>query len=349
MVHRRGHVLWIVVGASAILVLALLVFALAGVFFGERPIGDGRNIESYQFDLGNLRVPREALVASGQPRDVLLALDNPKCIAGKDIEEFNHNAGRNKYLVTTDRVVGLTIDGQSRAWPVRLLNAHEIIHDEFGGLPLAITLSPFCDSAMVFDRRADCGAGAGGSVLTFGVSGLLLNGNLVMYDRGAKDHTTHVASLWSQLGAAAIAGPAAARGARLCAIPGVVVCLWGQWLAAHPDTTVALPDEESLRRIKAFSYERYLDSPDLEWPVVPLEGGRAAQAGDPSDKQSVLVIRTGADEWTATALPSRGAHLELPLAPDGVETIQCLWFAWRSFHGGGTTLTPASPPRQPPS
>ena len=352
---RRGHVLWIVIAASALLVLGLLAFALVGVFFGPRPIGDGRNIESYGFDLTNLRVPREALVASGRPRDVLLALDNPRSIAGKEIEEFNRaRGGRNKYLVSTDRVVGLTIGGQSRAWPVRLLNAHEIIHDELGGIPLAITWSPFCDSAMVFDRRADCGVDAKGPLLSFGVSGLLLNGNLVMYDKGtnagagagavavAGAGATHAPSLWSQLASKAVSGPAAARGAQLCSLAGVVVCPWGQWLTAHPDTSVALPDEESLRRIKAFSYERYLDSPELEWPVVPLAGGRAAAPGDPADKQSVVVTRTGPDSWSANALTSRGAHLELPIAPEGTKTIQCLWFAWRAFHGADTTLVPAN-------
>ncbi len=348
---RRGHVLWIVIAASALLVLALLAFALVGVFFGPRPIGDGRNIESYGFDLTNLRVPREALVASGRPRDVLLALDNPRSIGGKDIEEFNRaRGGRNKYLVSTDRVVGLTIGGHSRAWPVRLLNAHEIIHDELGGIPVAITWSPFCDSAMVFDRRVDCGTGANGTLLSFGVSGLLLDGNLVMYDKGAGAGAeagvgagaAHAPSLWSQLASEAISGPAAARDARLCSLPGVAVCPWGQWLTAHPDTSVALPDEESLRRIKAFSYERYLDAPELEWPVVALEGGRAAAPGDPADKQSVVILRTADDSWSATPLPSRGAHLELPIAPEGTKTIQCLWFAWRAFHGADTTLVPAN-------
>ena len=104
--------------------------------------------------------------------------------------------------------------GIARAYPLRLLNWHEVINDTLGGQPVAITYSPLCDSSVGFRRMvAD-------KVQEFGVSGLLLNSNLIMYNRqsGAADE-----SLWSQLQCRAIAGPAAASQQTLEVLPIAVV------------------------------------------------------------------------------------------------------------------------------
>jgi len=264
-----------VIAMACVLALALLAWAFAGVLRGHRPKGDGHTIESYGFDLSSLRTDGGALVASGNPRDFLPPLDAPATMPGFEMLDYNAKR-RSKYVVTDDRVIGVVVHGKARAYPLQVMNVHEVVNDTLGGVPVAVTFSPLCDAAVAFDRRVQ------GDERLFGVSGLLLDSNLVMYDRGERP------SLWSQLGMRAIAGPEAARGATLTPLPGVQVCTWRHWLAAHPDTDVILPRPEDERRIKATSYSRYLLGTRLEFPVA-----RWHEPGDMPAKTPVIVLRRG--------------------------------------------------------
>lgn len=262
------------VGVSA----ALLAWALSGVVTGHRPKGDGRTVESYGFDLSNQRLEGGALVASGNPRDFLAPLDAPRTMAGFEMQGWNETH-RTKLVVSDDRVIGVVVDGKARAYPVRVMNVHEVCNDTLGGMPIAVTFSPLCDAAVAFDRRVD-----GGERL-FGVSGLLLDSNLVLYDR------SDTPSLWSQMGMRAIAGPEAGRGTTLQQLPEVQLCTWKHWLATHPGTDVILPGAEDDRRIKQFSYSRYLLSPRLDFPVA-----RWREPGDMPAKTPVIMLRRG-EAW----------------------------------------------------
>lgn len=275
MRFREGG--WVIL-LACVLAAALLAWAFAGVLKGHRPKGDGHSVESYGFDLSGLRTEGGTLVASGNPRDFLQPLDAPATMAGFEMLDYNAKR-RSKYVVSDDRVIGLVVNGTSRAYPLQVLNVHEVVNDTVGGVPVAVTFSPLCDAAIAFDRRA------GGRERLFGVSGLLLDSNLVMYDRG--EHP----SLWSQLGMRAIAGPEAARATTLVPLPDAQVCTWKHWLAAHPDTEVILPRPDDERRIKATSYSRYLLSPRLEFPVA-----RWHEPGDMPAKTPVIVVRRG-DAW----------------------------------------------------
>jgi len=266
-----------VIAAAGVIALALLAWAFAGVLRGHRPKGDGQTVESYGFDLSSLRTDGGALVASGNPRDFLKPLDAPATMPGFEMTAYN--AGRRtKYVVSDDRVFGLVVNGKARAYPVQVLNVHEVVNDTLAGVPVAVTFSPLCDAAVAFDRRV------GGLERLFGVSGLLLDSNLVLYDRGERP------SLWSQLGMGAIAGPESARGTTLAPMPDGQLCTWRHWLAAHPDTDVVLPAAGDARRMKALSYSRYLLNPRLDFPVARWsETGMAA-------KTPVIVVRRG-EAW----------------------------------------------------
>ena len=266
------------IALACVLALALLAWAFAGVLRGHRPRGDGHAVESYGLDLAALRTDGGTLVASGNPRDFLVPLDAPATMAGFDMLAYNASR-RTKYVVTDDRVIGLVVNGKARAYPLQVLNVHEIVNDSLGGVPVAVTFSPLCDAAVAFDRRV------AGTERLFGVSGLLLDSNLVMYDRAERP------SLWSQLGMRAIAGPEASGGSTLTPLPDTQVCTRKHWLAAHPDTDVILPGPDDDRRIKATSYSRYLLSPRLEFPV-----GRWREPGDMAAKTPVIVLRRG-DAW----------------------------------------------------
>lgn len=260
------------------LCLGIVGWAFIGVLAGSPPMGDGGDPATYGFDLDGVDLDGRVLVASGNPRDFLQPLDMPRVAPGRDIPEINR-AERGKYLVSADRVIGVEIEGQARAYPLRLMNAHEVCNDELAGVPIAVTYSPLCDSVVVFDRRI---ALPGGKVRTvrLGVSGLLLDSNLLMYDRDergpddglqASDSGAGQRSLWSQLLARAVTGPdaASAEGAplRLRALPGVQLVPWSVWLERRPETSVALRDAASALRIKRIDYGRYWANGEPLFPI----------------------------------------------------------------------------------
>ncbi len=259
---------WVIL-LAVLLVVAIAVFALLGPMRGEKLLGDGRDPATYGFDLSNLSVPRELLVGSGNPRDFLRSIDTPTVIDGSQIAPRNAQE-RQKYAVSADRVIGITVNGFSRAYPLQLMNVHEVVNDTLGGVPIAVTYSPLCDSAVIFDRTVR------GATVKFGVSGLLLNSNLVMYETidgavASSDAQQHVPSLWSQLAFRAIAGPAAASESRLLLMPGTQVCTWAAWLLLHPDTTIIMPADTDKRRMKEMDYERYWYEGKVNFPVADIK------------------------------------------------------------------------------
>lgn len=295
---------WILLAFVAI-TCGFLAWAMSGVFTGDRPTGSGNDPAAYGFTLDPLHADRGVLVGSGSPRDFLPSLDAPAVMRGADMLRWNEEH-RTRYVVSNDRVAGVVVNGEARAYPLDVLNAHEVINDTLGGVPIAVSYSPLTDSLVVFDRRID------GAERTFHVSGLLYNSNLVMYDRTAgadgsatPSASTAGASLWSQLGMRAIAGPAAAHDAQLIPLPDANITSWRMWTAVWPDTTVIMGDPAQANRYKEFSYARYYLSPRVDYPVSGLvaalrEPTSAAIAmaeaakGDPrSRKTAVIEVRQG--------------------------------------------------------
>jgi hypothetical protein len=136
-------------------------------------------------------------------------------------------------LSPDDRVVGVARAGEARAYPLKLLNWHEVVNDSFpaaeGGEPLLVTYCPLCGSALTAVRRA------GGEETVFGVSGLLYRNDLVMYDAATE-------SLWSQVAATAIRGEL--TGETLELVPSTLTT-WGEWRETHPGTVVLRPPPAS--------------------------------------------------------------------------------------------------------
>ena len=114
------------------------------------------------------------------------------------------------------------MDGRARAYPYQILVWHEIANDEFGGVPLAVTYCPLCNTAIVFDRRV------AGRTLEFGVSGFLRHSDMVMYDRQTE-------SWWQQALGEAIVGEL--LGARLELVPSQTVS-WATFKRSFPEGTV---------------------------------------------------------------------------------------------------------------
>jgi hypothetical protein len=119
------------------------------------------------FDLSNITIPLEFVKDGGPPRDGIPSIDNPEFINISDAD----------FLSNEDRILGVFYNGISKAYPVRILNFHEIVNDEFDGHPVVVTFCPLCGSGLAFDAMIE------GKKRTFGVSGLLYNSDVLLYDR----------------------------------------------------------------------------------------------------------------------------------------------------------------------
>ena len=146
------------------------------------------------------------------PPDSIQAIDDPQFEAASQALD----------MASEERVIGIEINGEARAYPLTILSSHEIVNDVVGGESLAVTWCPLCYSALVFSRQVD------DRPLTFGVSGQLLQNTLIMFDR-------ETGSLWSQLYGGAIDGEL--NGRPLAVFPSVLTT-WEAWLAQHPEGQV---------------------------------------------------------------------------------------------------------------
>jgi hypothetical protein len=304
---------------------AILSYGLYGALTGKGGVGRPGRPETYGFDLSDCTVDRN-LLAAAMPRDGLPALTSPQVFTLDEAAHFEHQmraAHQGKFLVPTDRVIGVEIAGQARAYPLRILNWHEIVNDTLGDRPIVVTYSALCDSAVVFDRRTATG------VREFGVSGLLYNSNLVMYDR------SDTPSLWSQLQFRAISGPAVGEELRL--LPASLTT-WGQWQARCPQTTVLAPDRNRMRVYKQ-TYDAYYGEGKLRFPVAPLPS-----SGWPLMTRVVAVRTGGAESWrvyraSGDRAPDVPADL---LNQTDTVAVPALWFAWYAQHPDADFVRPAA-------
>ena len=151
-------------------------------------------------------------------------------------------------------MIGVTFDGESRAYPIRILNWHEIVNDRVGGMEVLVSYCPLCGTGIVFDSRIN------GKAHAFGVSGLLYNSDLLMYERGTKQ-----SSLWAQLLGEAVVGPL--TGTKLEILPAVQTS-WGEWKARHPGTKVLDVDTGHSRNYAANPYVGYDQQSGTYFPVA---------------------------------------------------------------------------------
>ena len=197
-------------------------------------------------------------------RDAIPALTDPLMVGPED-------PGAD-YLVDSDRVLGVFLDGEARAYPHNILWHHEIVNDRVGGLPISVTYCPLTGSGLAFDRRVSS------RELDLGVSGLVYASNLVLYDRVTD------AVFGPQLKVDGACG--SFRGETLGLVP-VQEMSWGRWRALHPGTTVVTGDQVFGRNYTRYPYGDYdeITSNELLWPMRVDRSRRI--------KERVLAIRVG--------------------------------------------------------
>jgi hypothetical protein len=278
------------------------------------------------FDLSRTTIPRDEIHRGGPPKDGIPALTDPELIPSDSA----------RYLRPEDRVAGVVIEGEARAYPLRILTWHEVVNDRVWSTPIAVTYCPLCDSVAAFDRRTASG------VKEFGVSGLLYNSNVLMYDRGSRPE-----GLWSQLLAKAVSGPNADRG--LKPLP-VELTTWADWRSRHPESKVLSNRTGHARDYGRNPYARYFNRPGLIFPVHPMsdrlpekaqvlgvwaEGGtaRAYPLSAFASSQEPREIRDSIGGRKLTLqFDSRSNTLRIVEADPGLHWMYSFWFAWYAFH-----------------
>lgn len=204
---------------------------------------DGRFADFLRDD-APARVRVEEVQWGGVRVDGIPALVNPKFTA----------AAAATWLRDTDAVFGVSLGGDHRAYPLRILDWHEMANDVVGGMPVALAYCTLCGSGVLF--RAE----GAGRRLEFGSSGLLFRSNKLMYDRQSR-------TLWNHLTGEPVIGALAESGIRLERLP-VVVTSWGEWRRRHPDSNVLALDTGHFRDYGAgAAYGRYFGSSGTMFPV----------------------------------------------------------------------------------
>ena len=289
----------------------------------------------------------DSMMSGGPPKDGIPAIDNPRFWQAEQADGF---------LDGGDIVFGLVENGIARAYPQRILVWHEIVNDVVGDLGLAVTYCPLTGTAIAFERAQT----------EFGVSGRLVNSNLIMFDRDTD-------TWFPQVLAIGIQGPH--RSEALVERP-VVWTTWERWRALHPETDVLSTDTGFARNYNRDPYGAYnprsgyyapdsgtmfpLMHTDARFPpksevigartaeaAVAFPLGRLREAGRVEIEANGTVFTALYDEALDTGYVFRGrsdATAEIGgagpqvvswAAGDALEPVnsfQAMWFAWAAFY-----------------
>ncbi len=227
-------------------------------------------------DFSKHSVAFDDILSGGPPKDGIPSIDAPVFAPVAE-------AG----LPEQEPVIGLTIGDDARAYPLRILIWHEIVNDVVGGVPVAVTFCPLCNTGLVFDRRLD------GQVLEFGTTGKLRNSDLVMYDR-----TTE--SWWQQFLGEAIVGEL--TGKRLDMIPARLES-FGTFKQRAPGGKVQVPGAA----IRAYGQNPYVNYNSLAQPFLYI--GRLPNEIAPLAR----VVRVGEQAWSLDLVRRQGEIVDADL------------------------------------
>ena len=313
----------------------------------------------------------EEIVWGGVKKDGIPALTNPTHIAAADAT----------YLEDDELVFGIEIAGDARAYPLRILDWHEMFNDVVGGMPVTLAYCTLCGSGILYDARVP----GYDEPFVFGSSGLLYRSNKQMYDQA-----TH--SLWNQFTGRPVVGPLTGSGIELDVLP-VTITTWQDWLAQHPDTKVLsldtgytrnytpgepygdyfaseelmfpmlVPDERLAPKDYVFALRA--DGHQRAWSLEEFSGGRVINAevgnlpvvlvGDAATR-TVRAYESGGHDFAAGAEPSvlvtNGQSWQVDedalVGPDGARLARlsghiAYWFAWQGFVDGAPLAKVDSP------
>ena len=264
----------------------------------------------------------DRLVSGGVGKDGIPSIDDPEFVSVQEGDGW---------LDDDELGAAIVHEGVKRFYPFQVLVWHEIVNDVVAGDAVLLTYCPLCGSVIGFERVVD------GMVVEFGVSGMLLNSNLVMYDR-------MTGTYWTQIGGRGILGELS--GSELKLFP-VDVVKWGDWKSSHPDSEVLSRVTGYVRSYGLDPYEDYYGSGELVFPVdevderlhpkavvfgVVIDGvGKAyperllIEQGSFEDDVSGVPVRVSRDDLGVVVFVDLRSGFRVPHERD-------FWFAWFAFH-----------------
>jgi len=268
------------------------------------------------FTLSPTLISADQIFSGGPPKDGIPALSYPKM-------ETADEAG--DWLKDHDLILGIVINGKARAYPVRIMNWHEIVNDRIDQHAFVLSYCPLCGSGMAFDTDDQ-----------FGVSGMLYQSDVLLYDKKSE-------SLWSQLMMQAVAGPRTGEKLPLLVLEHNT---WLAWKSAHPNTHVLSRHTGYRRDYSRNPYVGYEDTSTTYFPVYHHDDRLPSKAwvvGLSIDNHHIA--------WKLDDLKKAGSHqmkwrqhtLAITVHGEGVQihhiksntqmpVTRLYWFAWVAFH-----------------
>ncbi len=275
------------------------------------------------WDFSRHSVPLSEILSGGPPKDGIPELTDPKSLQASP-------AAR---LAPEDRVLGIFMNGEAKAYPVRILIWHEIVNDIVGSHPVVVTLCPLTGSGLAFHAK-----GTSGERILFGVSGRVYNSNLLLYDRATE-------SLWSQLKMQAVTGKM--TGTALKPVP-LLDTTWRDWRKRHPNTMVLSLDTGHKRDYYRNPYGAYGIRSNILFPVshtskalhqkaLVLGVVRNGQAKAYPFRLLALLpspVRNRVGGETVLIHFDKRARSATAASANGevIPSVQAYWFAWFAFH-----------------
>ncbi len=260
-----------------------------------------------------MKIRLEEITWGGVVKDGIPSLDHPTLIAAADAS----------YLRDDDLVFGVSINGDTRAYPLRIMGWHEMFNEVIGGVPVALAYCTLCGSGILFETSVE----GRNSPFVFGSSGFLYRSNKLMFDR-----ETH--SLWNQFTGQPVVGPLTDSGITLAQRP-IAIDTWSNWQRDNPWTRVLALNTGFQRDYgSGVVYRDYFASPDLMFPTQVDESQHA-------QKDYVFGIRMfgGAKAWPLTAFKGgrvlNDRMLDTPLVLIGDHDTRTV----RAYERGDLTFT----------
>ncbi len=279
-------------------------------------------IEKNGFELDGALIPADEILSGGPQKDGIPAIDQPVFEKGSDSESLKPDS----------RILGVNRNGIAKAYPISILNWHEIVNDFFKEEPIVIVYCPLCGSGSAYLAKID------GETRAFGVSGLLYNSDVLLYDRLTQ-------SLWSQLLSQSVSGKSKGKKLKSVAASNTT---WRDWKKRYPNTLVLTNKTGFNRNYKRDPYTGYEKSKQVYFPVAYMDrryhpkeivlgleiegkfkaypfvqlGKTSGRINDELSGKSFAVIF---DQENRTARVIDALDKEIP-------TITTYWFAWIAFH-----------------